>query len=108
MVQLDSKVIDYFPDYVSDTDLAACKPIRLYYRLTMSAGLDWVAMSFLRDDPRQTTHEMYDSRTLIAKGYGEDRLAGFERRKLQRSSGGLTRLGQRIDTQTHCRKRCGL
>lgn len=63
---VDQKVMDYFPDAVSETNSAVWEPMRLYHLLTMSAGLDWDARSYPRDDPRQTTHQMYDSRAPLA------------------------------------------
>ncbi|BBO67792.1 hypothetical protein DSCA_17220 [Desulfosarcina alkanivorans] len=87
---VDEKVMDYFPDFISETNTAVWAPIRLHHLLTMSAGLDWDAVSCPREDPRQTTHRMYDSQTPIAFVF--QRKAVAEPGRVYNYNSGLTML----------------
>lgn len=87
---VDQKVMDYFPDSISETNRAVWEPMRLHHLLTMSAGLDWDAITFPRDDPRQTTHQMYDSRAPIAFVFSRKALA--EPGRVYNYNSGLTLL----------------
>ncbi len=87
---VDKKVMDFFPEYISEANIAVWKPIRLHHLLTMSAGLDWDAVSYPREDPRQTSHQMYDSLAPIAFVF--KRKAVAEPGRIYNYNSGLTML----------------
>ena len=58
---VETKAYEFFPSYKGTKWIDQKYPISLKHMLTMSAGLDWDAISYSRTDPRQTTHQMYDS-----------------------------------------------
>ena len=52
---------EFFPDYKTTKWLKRKYPIRLKHLLTMTAGLEWDALSYRRSHPGHTTYQMYES-----------------------------------------------
>lgn len=58
---VDTNAYEFFPNYRGSKWIDQKYPITLKHMLTMTAGLDWDAMSHPRSDPRHTTYKMYAS-----------------------------------------------
>ena len=58
---VDTNAYEFFPNYKGSKWIDQKYPITLKHMLTMTAGLDWDAMSHPRSDPRHTTYKMYAS-----------------------------------------------
>ncbi len=52
---------EFFPNYKTTKWLRRKYPIRLKHLLTMTAGLEWDALSHRRSHPGHTTYQMYES-----------------------------------------------
>lgn len=58
---VETKVYDFFPEYMGTKWIDRQYPITLEHVLTMSAGLEWDSMKYHRKDPRHTTYQLYES-----------------------------------------------
>jgi len=57
----DALAYEFFPEYSRTKWIEQKYPIRLRHMLTMTAGLDWDALSHRRSHPGHTTYQMYES-----------------------------------------------
>ncbi|CAB1063136.1 hypothetical protein D1BOALGB6SA_7919 [Olavius sp. associated proteobacterium Delta 1] len=58
---VDTLAYEFFPDYKRSKWVKQKYPIRLKHMLTMTAGLNWDALSHRRSHPGHTTYQMYAS-----------------------------------------------